>query len=262
MKAQDNTRPGPVAVPLDRLRTWEQRTGPALTCLAGVFLVVYAVPILWPALPTPVDRVCATANLLIWGVFWADYLTRFGLATDRARFVRRNLFDLAVLLLPVLRSLRVLRVVIAFARLERQAESWTRGKIGVYVAGAATLMVLIGGLAILDAERGNPGANITTYADGLWWAVVTMSTVGYGDHFPVTGTGRAVALALMVAGIGVLGFITGSITTWVLDRIKAVERANEETQAEIAVLLTEVRALRRDLRELVGVEPSPPREVP
>jgi voltage-gated potassium channel len=233
-----------------------------LTGLAVAFLAVYATPILWPGLPEPIIRVCTVANLAIWGAFWADYLIRFVRARQRWRFVRRNLPELAALALPVLRVLRTLRIVVALAQMERHAERWTRGKIAVYVTGVVTLLVVVGSLAVLDAERGVPGSNINSYADGLWWAVVTMTTVGYGDHYPLTAEGRFVAVALMVAGIGLLGFVTGTLTTWVLDRIQTVELANEETRADVAEVLAEIRALRAELRREPPAEVRSSSEIP
>ena len=63
----------------------------------------------------------------------------------------------------------------------------------------------------VDVERGAHGANITTFGDALWWAMTTVTTVGYGDQFPVTTTGRIVAAALMLVGISLLGLITATV---------------------------------------------------
>ena len=69
------------------------------------------------------------------------------------------------------------------------------------------------------------GANITSAGDALWWAFTTVTTVGYGDRFPVTTEGRAVAVVLMVAGIGVVGAVTAAVASWILDRAAAERRA-------------------------------------
>ena len=91
------------------------------------------------------------------------------------------------------------------------------------------LAVGLGALAVLDAERDAPEANITTFGDALWWACATVTTVGYGDHYPVSGEGRVVAVVLMVVGIGVVGAVTASVATWILGRVEA-ERAEREVQ--------------------------------
>lgn len=82
--------------------------------------------------------------------------------------------------------------------------------MAVYVAGGSALIAFCAALAVLDAERANPGANITTFGDAAWWAVTTMTTVGYGDRHPTTGTGRLAAAGLMVVGIPLLGSVTAT----------------------------------------------------
>jgi voltage-gated potassium channel len=241
----------------ERVRAWERRTGPWLIALAVLFLVVYAVPVLWPDLPPGWRQACRTANLVIWALFGADYAIRLATADNRKAFARGNLFDLVVLLLPTLRPLRLLRLLTALTILERRAEKLTRGKLAVYVGATTAVLVVVGALAILDAERGH--GNIDSYPDALWWAVVTVTTVGYGDTFPVTGLGRAVAVGLMLCGIGVLGFVTGSLASWVLERVSSVEESHEATRTEVADVLAEVRALRDEvaaLRAAAGPGPS------
>lgn len=70
-----------------------------------------------------------------------------------------------------------------------------------YIAASATLVLTCASLAMLDAERHNPDANIRTFGDAVWWAASTMTTVGYGDRVPTTGEGRAIGFALMLADI-------------------------------------------------------------
>ena len=82
-----------------------------------------------------------------------------------------------------------------------------RGRVATYVAGSAALLVF-GALAVLDAEQSVPDAKILTFGDALWWAVTTITTVGYGDLDPVTAVGRAVAVALMLSGIAVTGAVS------------------------------------------------------
>jgi voltage-gated potassium channel len=73
---------------------------------------------------------------------------------------------------------------------------------------------------MLDHERGQPGANIETFGDALWWPMTTMTTVGYGDRYPVTTTGRFIGAAVMIAGIALLGTVTATIATLLIDRVR------------------------------------------
>ena len=84
--------------------------------------------------------------------------------------------------------------------LNRRAQTRLRGRVAIYVAGGASLLAFCAALAVLDVERSNPNANITDFDDAIWWAVTTMTTVGYGDRYPLTAVGRMVAFALMVGG--------------------------------------------------------------
>ncbi|MDG4824953.1 potassium channel family protein [Asanoa sp. WMMD1127] len=241
-----------------RLVRWEDRTAAALTALALLFIVVYAAPILRPDLPAGWRVACEAANLVIWGLFWLDYLVRFVLSPDRRRFIRTHLFDLAVLVLPVLRPLRMLRLVTALLVLNRRTERWTRGRLALYVGASTVLLVLVSGLAVLDAERGSPDSNIGSYPQALWWAVVTITTVGYGDHYPATGVGRLVALGLMIGGIGLIGFVTGSLASWIVERISEADRPGEATKDDIAKVLAELSALRAEVAALRGeADPAP-----
>ncbi|WP_235506503.1 ion channel [Terrabacter sp. Root181] len=123
--------------------------------------------------------------------------------------------------LPLLRPLRLLRLLALVRILDRSAANNLAGRVLVYVAGAASVAVGLGALAVLDAERAAGGANITTIGDALWWASATVTTVGYGDRFPVTGEGRAVGVVLMVVGVAVVGSVIASVTSWILGRVQA-----------------------------------------
>ena len=92
--------------------------------------------------------------------------------------------------------------------------------MAVYVAGAAHFAVTLGALAVLDVERNAPDANITSAGDALWWACTTVTTVGYGDRFPVTTQGRFIAVALMLVGIAVVGSLTAVIATWLIENVQ------------------------------------------
>ena len=85
---------------------------------------------------------------------------------------------------------------------------------------------------------------IQTIGDAAWWAVTTMSSVGYGDMYPVTALGRWIAVGLMVSGIGILGTVTATLASWLTDRLR------EETAAAEQSVLTEVHALRDEIQSL------------
>ncbi|MCU7722291.1 potassium channel family protein [Actinoplanes sp. KI2] len=245
-----------------RLRRWENATAYPLTALSVLFMGVYAWPILNPAMHPAWRHACEIADVAIWAVFFVEYLIRLRLAVRKTWFVRSHWFDLAVLILPVLRPLRALRLLNALRVINQHAVEWTRGRLAVYVIAATTLIVLVAGLAVLEAERGHPASNIQSYPAALWWAVCTMTTVGYGDLYPETLEGRLVAVALMIGGLGLIGFITGSLASWIVERVSDTERlARAATRADIAILLREVRKLQAEVADLksrtVAKDPDP-----
>ncbi|MDI3212477.1 potassium channel family protein [Arthrobacter sp. AL12] len=170
-----------------------------------------------------------------WVLFAVDYIVNLALAPLRGRWFIRNLHELLILALPILRPLRLLRLVTLLKVVHRAAGSALRGRILTYVLGAAALLTYAGALAVLDAESNVEGANISTFGDAMWWALTTITTVGYGDHYPVTMLGRFVAAGLMVGGIAVLGVVTASVASWL------VEQVTRHTAAEVEVVEAPMR---------------------
>ncbi len=207
-----------------RIAEWDRATDIPLMAAAFTFLVAYAIPIIWPDVEPRFVIACEVATWIVWAFFVVDYAVRLVLARDRLRWVRSHLLDLAVIALPLLRPLRLLRLVTMLRFLDSRATMKLRGRMMSYVLGGSALLGFVGALAVLDAERGTPGANIETFGDAMWWAVTTMTTVGYGDHFPVTGSGRLAAVGLMIGGITILGTVTATLASWMVERIRDEEQ--------------------------------------
>ncbi|WP_238220063.1 potassium channel family protein [Tsukamurella pulmonis] len=240
---------------MTRRQVWERRTNPLMIALALGFLAVYAVQVLDVA-PTPLVRCLVDwSDIAIWAAFVADYLIRVRLSTDRWRFVRTHPIDLLAIALPPFRPLRALRAApLLIGGLHRAR--LTRARLAVFVGTTSVLVVFLCSLAFLDAERGAPDTKVTGYGDALWWAAVTVTTVGYGDVYPVTTEGRIVALLLMVVGIGLISFVIGTATSWVVDQLKAADARALNTDREVDELTAEVRALRTEIAALRGPAPD------
>ena len=240
-----------------RRERWERAGEWPLTVAALVFLVAYAWPILDPGIDDVWLTVTDVASWVAWAMFAVDYTVRLSLAERRARFVRRNWLDLAVVLLPLLRPLRLLRLVTLLAVLNRKAGGSLRGRVSVYVGGAAVMTMLVAALAVLDAERGAPDSNIGDFGTALWWAATTVTTVGYGDHYPVTTEGRFVAGGLMLAGIAIIGVVTATFASWLIDRVREIEdeaAVQSASKRDVLRLTAEVAELRKAVERL-----DPPR---
>ncbi|MEV7663114.1 ion channel [Paenarthrobacter sp. NPDC089316] len=232
-----------------------------LMATALIFLAAYA----WQVIAR-VDGAAADPFEVVlwitWAIFALDYFINLWLAEDRMRWFLWNLHELLIVLLPFFRPLRLLRLVTLLSVLQRTVGETLRGRVATYVAGAAAMLILVGALAVLDVEQNAPDAKILTFGDAAWWAVTTITTVGYGDLYPVTPIGRVVAAALMMSGIAVLGIVTASIASWLVQRIEenaedvataAGEKAaaaEEPVRAEMADLVKEIAALRLEIAEL------------
>jgi len=237
-----------------RLMAWERRVEWPLTGLAVVFLGLYAFDVLNPGLTHARHEVLDVALTGIWALFAVDFVVRLTLATNHREFFRTHLFDVLILLLPMARPLRALRVLAVIGVLNKRLRGGLHGKAAVYVVATTLLVGGIAALAVLDAERNAPDAKITTFGDAAWWALSTIATVGYGDLYPVTIEGRIVAGTLMVGGIALLGVITGSVATWFVTSIRdleeEVEESGDEVSARLDQMLAEIRVLSARLVEL------------
>jgi voltage-gated potassium channel len=227
-----------------RVAAWEQRVDWWLTGLAVVFLVAYSWSVLDTSIGPAGKDVLETLLTGTWVLFGIDYLIRLALAERRLRFVGRHLLDLVILLLPMFRQLRALRLITVISVLNRQLRNDVRGRVVVYVVSTVTLVGFVSSLAVLEAERDAPDATITTFGDAVWWTLTTISTVGYGDRYPVTLEGRIVAASLMVAGIALLGVVTASIASWFVENLR---RAAEQVAVDVEEVSDDVQEVSADV---------------
>jgi hypothetical protein len=165
------------------------------------------------------DQVIAITDGLLIIVFLIDFVRRMRVATDHRAYLTKGSgwLDLVsvVPLLRIARMLRIVRVVRVVGRMGGP-EATIRAFFSNRATGGLLLVFLIaiivlefGSLAVLWAEEGAPGANIETASDAVWYTIVTMSTVGYGDQYPVTQIGRFFGTIIIVVGVGVFGTLTG-----------------------------------------------------
>lgn len=232
----------------DRLDRWEHRAEWPLAAVAALFLAAYSIEVLVQPHGL-VARLVNLVTMLAWAVFTADYAARLYLAPDRKQWFFRHLVDLAVVLLPLLRSMRLFRLVVLVGALQKAIGNAIRGKVIVYTISGAVLLVYVGALAVLEAERGAPDAHITTFGQALWWAMTTITTVGYGDMYPVTTTGRVFAALLMIGGISLVGSITATIASWIVQSVSVEDEKHDAvTTAHIVELRSEIAELRELLR--------------
>ncbi len=215
-----------------------------LVAVAFVFLGAFT----WEVLGQPVGVAADVAEIIItatWFIFVVDYFVNLFLARPRWRWFYTHLLDLAVVVLPLARPLRLLRLVTLLSALHRTIGRGFRDRVIVYAAGAAVLLLYVASLAILDVERGAPGATINSFPDALWWAIVTMTTVGYGDVYPVTAIGRVIAALVMLGGVALLGTVTATMASWIVERVSSRdEQSQAATRREVAALSAQIAELK------------------
>lgn len=185
-----------------------------------VFSLIYTISFIYPVYvyPSPliIQEICRWTNHIVWAIFLLDYLVMFKLAPNKKKFVSTHIFELILVALPFVRMLRPLRAVVFIGQAGFRSRRQLLRNIWWVVSVASLLMIIIMGAAILDIERSVPNSNIKTPSDAIWWAFVTITTVGYGDKYPVSTEGRLVAGFLIVFGVIMLATITGALAAWIL----------------------------------------------
>lgn len=191
-------------------------------------------------------RMVTTQNR--WGYFWSG----FGWAD-----LLSSLPFTQLKILRLFRLWRVIRLFIEFGVRNLVHEFVThRAENALLTVGFLVLCVLeFGALAVLVAERRSPDANITNASGALWWAYVTITTVGYGDRFPVTNVGRVIGIFVMTAGVGLFGTLSGFLAqTFLSPSKKPVEDLAEITaddpKARIAEIMRLIEAQEKAVAEL------------
>jgi voltage-gated potassium channel len=205
-----------------------------LTLLAVLWLAVLVLPLV-VHLPAGVDHAFNLIDVGVWAVYAAEYLIRLYLVPFRKRFVTHHLVDLAVVVLPLLRPLRVLRLlrlfnlaragVVLLNALKRVRGILTHRGLHFVLLAATGIVVVASGVELAFEEHAH-GTNIHNFGESLWWAIVTVTTVGYGGYYPVTSGGRCVAVVLMLVGIGLIGALTATIASYFVEEQADQEKAD------------------------------------
>lgn len=253
---------GPDASALHR---WERATTVPLLVLAVAFALTYVAQVAEGT--EELSPVATVVRAAVYALFVVDYLVRVRLSGAALRYVLTHPLDLLVLLVPLLRPVLILLAALVRRRSLLRGRRHVVRRTLLYLVSVSATLVLFVAVAVLVAERDAPGATITDLGDAVWWAMVTVTTVGYGDLAPVTGTGRAFAVLGMLLGIGVLGTVTATISSQLVSAVsrEGSEDGEDDLEAvDLARVLAEVRALRAEVAGLrtvgdpPGPDPAPP----
>jgi len=234
-----------------RRQAWVDRytakTDPLLSLLALAYLVTFTVQSIWYQPQETWYTWLLLFGYALWLSFAVDLLVRFAVSPVKRGFVRRNWFDVFTVVIPQFRALRALRAFTPNGILGTGRSVITPGALTTAGIGAL-LVVWVGSLMVLNAERGAPGADISTFGDSVWWSFETITTVGYGDFVPVTWNGRFFAVLIMLVGISVLGAVTATLSATLVKthlQKRAAPAPDAPKPADAPDVLTEIRELKQ-----------------
>ena len=228
--------------------TWQKYSEWPLIGAAFLFLAAYSILVIVEP-PDPYATVLRIVIWSTWSAFAVDYIVKLFLAPRPGRWFVRHPLDLVMVLVPVVRPLRLLRPFSLRQVIDRAPGTAIRTRVMACVVVSAVLLIYTVALSVLSFERNAPNANITTMGDSLWWAMVTIATIGYGDFYPVTVPGRWAAAALMVGGFAALGMVTAALSSWLVEsvsdatdvRTKAAETSKNEELARLTARIANLQ---------------------
>ena len=208
-----------------------------LVVVLSIYVLIALVVDTFFELPADTSELLQIIDNAICGFFLLEFCVRFARAENKWHFMRWGWIDLLASIPAVdalragrlIRLFRLLRILRLFRSVKHLVNHVYRNRAyGTFttVAIVAVLLVLTSSIAILQVEN-DPASNIKGAEDALWWSYVTMTTVGYGDRYPVTAEGRIIAAILMTAGVGLFGTFTGLLASWFVAEKRSPENPRD-----------------------------------
>ncbi|MFF3216787.1 potassium channel family protein [Streptomyces sp. NPDC002886] len=254
-----------------RVAAWEAAGEIPLLVVSVLFMACFAVPIADEHLTAAMRQMCFIGLMATWAVFLVDYLVRLALAGNRLAWFGRHLSDLLIVFFPFLRPVRAVRELTAVSTLRHRVRRGLDVELMLYAGMASVLLCTAGALVTLAAERGAPGATITSLGLAAYWAATTMTMTMYGELYPITPVGRLAAVGLSIVAVALFGIVIGAFASWYsgwyAHRLRT-DQDSPEARRMAADTLSEIRALRHWLNrnagqdrhgEPSGTDPRPPR---
>jgi voltage-gated potassium channel len=228
--------------------------GPMMV-LTVLWLPVLIVPLVRSVHGTLASSLSAI-DYTVWALFALEYVVKLYLSPSRGHFFKTHLLDLLIIAVPFFRPLRMGRLV-RLLRLSRvlvvMGEALRRAKT-ILTHNGFHFVVLVAGVIVFAcaglvtfAEKNAHSSNIHDFGQGLWWAIVTVTTVGYGDRYPITPFGQGIAVLLMLVGIGLIGVLTATVASFfVEEKSNASDERLERIESLLAQLVNERSLVRID----------------
>ena len=217
----------------------ERLTELPLLVLAFVMIPLLIGPFLWHLSPAE-EAVFIVLDTFIWAIFAIDLIIKVVVAPHRLAYLKRHWLEVLVVVVPFFRPLRLLRIFLFGSR------AWVgmRRLVNIDFLLVYGIGLVIIAATIVASVEGGENASIQSFPDALWWAVVTITTVGYGDMVPITATGRAVAFVLMLGGIAFFSGVTANLASYL------VKGSGEPDKKLLVQLTSELEGLRQEVSRL------------
>ena len=228
--------------------------------LLGIAWLIIAIEILSTDLEGSASIALVATLFVLWAVLLVEYLVRLVVTPDRRGYLRRRWVEPATVVVPVFQGWHLIGIekmglLLHEAELRVEAILRHHSLFRVLIAALATL--ILGAWLVLLFERNAKGSNIHNYADALWWAIVTVTTVGYGDRFPVTAGGRIVAVILMLVGIGLIGVLTATVASvFIKEHTDANRQEFKQGHADLGQQLSVISDRLADVERRLGATPA------
>ena len=268
-----------LAVPGERNIVLKNANWSAFVLLVTLLASFNSLTILLLPISDTAEQLLRLANISISIILWGDFIYLWRRSSNKGHFlVGQEGWMVLLGTIPFFRVFRILwfqrnlkksgytlREFLSRIVIKRNAQGTL-----LFILFAAIVIFQFAVVSILSFEAASPQSNITTISDAIWWAFSTVTTVGYGDKYPVTNSGRLIAILLMIVGIALFSVITGSLAEWFSVRqqrvsfldesdgemstseaIAQIKRLLERQESEYEQMMSELRARLGDLESRV-----------
>jgi len=228
--------------------------------LLGLAWLVIAIVVLTKDLNGSASTVLVGTLFVLWAIVLVEYAVRLVVTPDRLGYLKRRWVEPATVVVPPLQGwhlvgMEKMSLLVYEAELRVETILKHHSLFRVLIAAAGTLF--LGAWLVLLFEEKAKGSNIHSYPDALWWAIVTVTTVGYGDRYPVSAGGRAVAVVLMLVGIGLIGVLTATVASvFVKEHTDANKEAFKKGHDELGQQLSVISDRIADVERRLGATPG------
>jgi len=226
------------------LEKYQTRTEKPLLGLSLAFVVILITQLLIPDGFSQISEVLEFFNWIIWALFVLDYFLCVYLAEKKWLWVMKHPLELLIVVVPFLRPLRLLRALPMVIQLFKKGRSKLSGRTLSIALLGLVMFVVPATLMLYFVESPVTNSKITNLGDAAWWAVTTVTTVGYGDIYPLTTVGRILSAVVMLLGITFIGILTAAIASWF------VQEGQEEAESEISQVLRRLNELEVEIKKL------------